>query len=89
MRLMGLVGLPMPDEHHELFQRGARLHQDQPVGNGKRRTGCLQTERRSGVTWGSPKIREGQGDGVAIIVSQREAVGSAKCHRRPDSGNDG
>ncbi|WP_220196927.1 hypothetical protein [Ktedonospora formicarum] len=66
---MGLVELPMPDEHNERLKRCARLHQDQPVGNGKRRTGCLQTERRSGVTWGSSTIREDQGDGVAVVAS--------------------
>ena len=74
---MGLVELPMPDEHNERSQHCASLHQDQPVGNGKRRTGCLQTERRSGVTWRSPKIREDQGDGVAIVASHLMTMRSA------------
>src|SRR3989442_758301 len=69
MRPVGLVSSPTPDGSNELSRRCYSLHQDQLVGNEKRRTGCLQTERRSGVTWGSPTRRETQGDGAAIVIA--------------------
>jgi hypothetical protein len=69
MRPVGLVSSPMPDGNNERFQRCYSLRQDQLVGNEKRRTGCLQTERRSEVTWGSPTRGDAQGDGAVIVIA--------------------
>src|SRR5258708_22003647 len=44
------------------------LHRSQSPGRGKRRTGNLHTERKSRVTWGSPKRCEAQGDGGVVVV---------------------
>jgi hypothetical protein len=72
MRPVGMVSSPMSDGNYELSGRGYSLHQSQLVGNEKRRTESLRTKRRSSVTWGSPKIREGDGDGVAIVIRRWE-----------------
>ena len=66
----GLVGRgtsPTPDGIRVGMTRVSSLHQGQPPGKGKRRTGDLTTERKPDVTWGSPTSREGYGDGAAIV----------------------
>ncbi len=68
----GMVPSPMSDGIHELSERGYSLHQNRLVGNEKRCTEGLRTKRGSGVTWGSPKIREDDGDGAAIVIRRWE-----------------
>jgi hypothetical protein len=63
-----MVSMPGFDACRKALDSGKSFHRTQPTRGGKRRTESLRTDQGCVVTWGTPTLREEQGDRATAVV---------------------